>query len=60
MTKKFLLSISVLVLVTIGSLLFIQQSNDHKECTTVTVNATAADGNIVETQKHNCNEKFNF
>lgn len=60
MAKKFLMLFSVLVLITIGSLLFIKNNNDHKECSTEIVHSKDAEGNSISTEKHICKEKYNF
>lgn len=60
MAKKFILFFSVLVLITIGSLLFIKSSNDHKECSTEIEHSKDSNGNNISTEKHICKEKYNF
>jgi len=58
--KKTLITISVLVLVVFGSIIFIKNSNDHKECSTSIEHSKDADGNDITTENHICNEKYNF
>jgi len=58
--KKTLITISVLVLVVFGSIIFIKNSNDHKECSTSIEHSKDADGNDITTDNHICNEKYNF
>jgi hypothetical protein len=58
--KKTILIFSVLIVGTIGSIIFIRNSNDHKECSTSVVHSKDADGNDITTENHICNEKYNF
>lgn len=58
--KKTLLISLVLILGVIGSVIFIKNSNDHKECSTSVTHSTDSDGNTITTENHICNEKYNF
>jgi hypothetical protein len=58
--EKYFLALSAIIVVTIGSLIFIYLSNDHVECETVTKTRTVSDGKIVTTKRHYCKEKFSF
>lgn len=58
--KKTFLIFWVLILGTIASIIFIRNSNDHKECSTIIVHSKEANGNDVTTESHICKEKYNF
>lgn len=58
--KKSIVILSVLVLGTIGTIVFINNSNDHKECSTTVEQTKDVDGNVVMTEKHICKEKYNL
>jgi len=61
MTKRTLLgSILGIVILTAGILTFIHFSNDHVECETIVENSVGINGEIITTEKHICNERFNF
>jgi len=49
-----------IVLLTAGILTFIHVSNDHVECETVVENTVGPNGEVVTTERHICNERFNF
>ena len=58
--KKTILIFSVLILGLISSIIFIRNSNDHKECSTSVEYSKDADGNDITTKKHICKEKYNI
>lgn len=58
--KKKILIFSVLILGTISSIIFIRDSNDHKECSTSIEHSKDADGNDITTKRHICKEKYNM
>lgn len=61
MNKRTLLgTITGIVLLTAGILIFIHFSNDHAECETVVENSIGTHGEIVTTERHICNERFNI
>ena len=49
-----------LIVATVGTIMFIRFSNDHKECHTATKQVTDAKGNSITIQEHVCKEKFSF
>jgi short-subunit dehydrogenase len=58
--KKIILPFSILFISTIGIILFIKLSNDHKECNQKIEKKLDSNGNTVTTKIHICNEKYNF
>jgi hypothetical protein len=58
--KKIILAFSILLISTIGIILFIKLSNDHKECNQKIEKKLDSNGNTVTTKIHICNEKYNF
>ncbi|WP_275154284.1 hypothetical protein [Elizabethkingia meningoseptica] len=57
---KFIAVISVLVILTISSLMFIRLNNDHKECSTETIISKNNKGEEIKVEKHICKEKYNL
>lgn len=58
--KKIILPFSILFISTIGIILFIKLSNDHKECNQKIEKKLDSNSNTVTTKIHICNEKYNF
>lgn len=58
--KKNILILGSIVLVAFSALIFIHFSNDHIECEVISNSETTSDGDIVITEQHICNEKYNF
>ncbi|MHA3788177.1 hypothetical protein ACX0HA_08210 [Flavobacterium hauense] len=59
MKIKIFSLIAIIVFAAVGAIIFINVSNDHKECTTVTKKIADTDGNTVTVTEHVCNEKYN-
>lgn len=59
MKIKIFSIIAIIVFATVGAIMFINVSNDHKECSTVTKKVIDANGNTITTQEHVCKEKYN-
>ena len=53
-------AISIFILAAIGGILFIINSNDHKECATSVYYYTNLKGEKVKEEKHICKERFNL
>lgn len=47
-------------LLAIGIVIFIHFSNDHAECETVVEKSIGTNGEIVMSERHICNERFNI
>lgn len=60
MKIKIFSFIAIIVFATVGAIMFINVSNDHKECNTVTKQTVDANGNTVTVSNHVCNEKHNL
>lgn len=60
MKSKIVLGIGTLIVVTISTIMFIRNTNDHKECETTISQTTNDDGTVVTTEEHICKERFNF
>jgi preprotein translocase subunit YajC len=59
--KKTVLFSFVLISIVVMVLLFIRDSNDHKECSEIQETKTIANGStVVTTNKHVCKEKYNL
>jgi hypothetical protein len=59
--KKLVVFSFILVLLSVLAILFITDSNDHKECSHIQETKTSNNGTvIVTTDKHVCKEKFNL
>jgi hypothetical protein len=59
-TKKTLIFIAVLFVISFSTTFFIIRSNDHKECGTLVKKAIDKDGNQIAKKEHVCNEKYSF
>lgn len=60
MNKVVILSF-IVILFAIMALVFIKNSNDHRECSQVKEIKTLNNGStVVRTNKHVCKEKYNF
>tara|TARA_B100000809_G_C14700776_1_gene374059 strand:- start:275 stop:457 length:183 start_codon:yes stop_codon:yes gene_type:complete len=60
MKKTVLISFSI-ISVSVMVLLFIRDSNDHKECSEIQETKTLAnESTAVKTNRHVCKEKFNL
>ena len=60
MSKKSFSIITIIVLFTFGTLVFIHYNNDHIECKNVTTKAIGQKGEKISTTKHICKEKYSF
>jgi hypothetical protein len=58
--QKLIGTLLGIFLLTIGVVIFIFFSNDHAECETVVENSIGTNGEIVTTERHICNERFNL
>jgi preprotein translocase subunit YajC len=59
--KKTVLFSFVLISIVVMVLLFIRDSNDHKECSEIQETKALANGSkVVTTNRHVCKEKFNL
>ncbi|MFT4612242.1 MAG: hypothetical protein ACJA1H_002594 [Glaciecola sp.] len=59
--KKTVLFYFALISISVMVLLFIIDSNDHKECSEIQETKTLANGSmLVTTNRHVCKEKFNL
>ena len=58
--NRFLIFLGSLCILTLGTIIFINVENDHKECRKVTEYSVSKDGTKVKTEKHICKEKFSF
>jgi len=57
MKIKIFSLIAIIAFATVGAIMFINVSNDHKECSTITKKVVDADGNTVTIKEHVCKEK---
>lgn len=57
---KFLITLIGIVIITVSILIFIKNSNDHKECSTEIKISKNNKGEKVKVEKHNCKEKYSF
>ncbi|MFT5847962.1 MAG: hypothetical protein ACJARX_001701 [Psychroserpens sp.] len=59
--KKTIVFSFVVIFVSVLAILFIKNSNDHKECSEIQETKTIANGStVVTTNKHVCKEKYNL
>jgi hypothetical protein len=58
--KNLTLILTSIIVITFSLLFFIHLSNDHIECETISNTVKNASGEIVTTESHICNEKYNF
>lgn len=59
MKKTLTFSITT-ILMSLVLLIFIKQTNDHKECETKTQIAYGNNGEKIVSERHTCKEKFNL
>jgi uncharacterized membrane protein len=60
MNTKTIVLVIIVFIFSFSATFFIIKSNDHKECETLLINTKDKKGNLVETQKHICKEKYSF
>ena len=60
MKRKSLITLLLLLTITAGALLFIKESNDHKECNDRYESSKDNHGNLVVSKQHICQEKYSF
>ncbi len=60
MKIKIFTLIAIVAFAFIGAAIFVNVSNDHKECSDVTKQTTDANGNTVTVKEHVCKEKYNL
>lgn len=58
--RKGFLLLGMMIVATIGGILFIKYSNNHTECESTTLTYKDANGNKVTETQHICKEKFSF
>ena len=59
-TKKILIFIALLFVISFSITFFIIRSNDHKECGTLVKKELDKNGNEVTKEEHVCKEKYSF
>ncbi|RKS95751.1 hypothetical protein BC952_1452 [Flavobacterium limicola] len=59
-TKRTLIFIALLFLITFSTIFFIKSSNDHKECDIVIKKELDTNGNETRKEEHVCKEKYSF
>ena len=59
-TKKILIFIALLFVISFSITFFIIRSNDHKECETLVKKELDKNGNEVTKEEHVCKEKYSF
>lgn len=59
-TKKILILIALLFVISFSATFFIIKNNDHKECETVVKKELDKNGNSVTKEEHICKEKYSF
>ncbi len=59
-TKRTLIFIALLFLISFSTIFFIKSSNDHKECDIVIKKELDTNGNEVTKEEHVCKEKYSF
>lgn len=60
MKIKIFFLIAIVAFAITCAAIFVNVTNDHKECSDITKQVTDADGNIVIVKEHVCEEKFNL
>jgi len=60
MKRKSIFSLLLLLIATVGTVLFIKVNNDHKECTDRYESIKDGNGNLVVNKQHICAEKYSF
>lgn len=59
-TKRTLIFIALLFVISFSATFFIIRSNDHKECGTLVKKEIDKDGNQIAKKEHVCKEKYSF
>jgi hypothetical protein len=59
-TKKTLIFIAILFVISFSTTFFIIRSNDHKECDIVIKKELDKNGNQIAKKEHVCKEKYSF
>lgn len=59
-TKRTLIFIALLFVISFSATFFIIRSNDHKECETVKKRELDKNGNKITRNEHLCKEKYSF
>ena len=59
-TKKTLIFIAILFVISFSTTFFIIRSNDHKECETLVKKELNKNGKEVTKKEHVCREKYSF
>jgi uncharacterized membrane protein len=60
MNTKTIILVLIVFIFSFSTTFFIIKSNDHKECIIVQKKSKDANGNLIESQKHICKEKYSF
>ncbi len=58
--RKFVVLITSILIITVSTLIFVRNNNDHKECTNEITILPNNKGEKVKVDKHICKEKYNF
>lgn len=59
-TKKTLIRIVLIFVISFSTIFFIIGSNDHIECCAIVKKAIDENGNQITTKEHICKEKYSF
>jgi hypothetical protein len=59
-TKRILILIALLFVISFSATFFVIKSNDHKECDTVIKIELDKNGNSVRKEEHICKEKYSL
>lgn len=59
-TKRTLIFIALLFVISFSTTFFIIRSNDHIECDTLVKKEMDKNGNQIVTEEHVCKEKYSF
>ncbi|TDE52976.1 hypothetical protein [Flavobacterium sp. GT3P67] len=59
-TKRTLIFIALLFVISFSTTFFIIRSNDHKECDTLVKKELDKNGNKITIKEHVCKEKYSF
>jgi uncharacterized membrane protein len=60
MNTKTIILVIIVFIFSFSATFFIIKSNDHKECEILKIMTKDNKGNLVETEKHICKEKYSF
>ena len=60
MNTKTIILVLIVFIFSFSATFFIIKSNDHKECNTLQMKTKDANGNLIESKKHICKEKYSF